>query len=501
MEDQRSDTDVLPLLERDSQLAAADRLLAGASAGQSGTLVVEGRAGTGKSRLLDEIAERAGRAGLRVLRARGHEIDAPVPWALSRQLLPVAVAALPIGERVELMLEPAARRLLAHGQQELHDADPTPATLHALQLVVARVAAAGPLAVLVDDAHWADDHSLRLLRYVCLRAGQMPAALVVAVRPGLCVSECESLVAAHTGPLVQLAPLSEHAVAELAHAALGGALSDAGVARACELTAGNPHFLRCLLGAVAGRVGAPIGASEVDDAAPWGLERDLRRALRAGGAGAAALGQAAAVLGDGCDAALAGRLAGLHPAAALHRADRLAAADVLAASQPLRFAQPIVRHAIYASIPAGRRALLHAAAATLLRERGADVELTAGHLLHAPADSVADPVTVLEQAARRAIARGAPRAALRYLERALAEPLPEDRRDALLLELAGGPRLCSARGDDGLAAARVRPRTRSPAARPTASGSRSWRCRGCSPGIHATRSARSRAAPSTAAGC
>ena len=63
------------LLERADELTRIDRLLAAARAGRGGIVVITGPAGIGKTALLTEAEERAGRAGMRVLAGRGGELE------------------------------------------------------------------------------------------------------------------------------------------------------------------------------------------------------------------------------------------------------------------------------------------------------------------------------------------------------------------------------------------------------------------------------------------
>ena len=84
---------------------------------------------------------------------------------------------------------------------------------------------------------------------------------------------------------------------------------------------------------------------------------------------------------------------------------------------------PLVESALYRSLPAGERSLLHRRAADLLAGEQADVETVGLHLVHA--EPAADPQTVtrLRAAAGRAHVRGAPEAAATFLRRALASRL------------------------------------------------------------------------------
>lgn len=70
------------LLEREGELAVVSAALARARAGDGAVLVVEGPAGIGKTALLDEARGRAAAAGMRLLAARGGELEADFPFGV-----------------------------------------------------------------------------------------------------------------------------------------------------------------------------------------------------------------------------------------------------------------------------------------------------------------------------------------------------------------------------------------------------------------------------------
>ena len=80
------------LLGRDGERLALRRLLADARVGRSGVLALVGEAGIGKTALLDDAAALA--AGMQILRARGIESEADVPFAGLLELLRPALGAL-----------------------------------------------------------------------------------------------------------------------------------------------------------------------------------------------------------------------------------------------------------------------------------------------------------------------------------------------------------------------------------------------------------------------
>jgi DNA-binding CsgD family transcriptional regulator len=151
---------------------------------------------------------------------------------------------------------------------------------------------------------------------------------------------------------------------------------------------------------------------------------------------AALLAASVAVLGDGTPLRRAAALAGLAVPAAERAADLLAGAQLLRPGSPLAFTHPLTGAAVHADLPGFARARAHRRAADLLTAEGENAEKVAGHLLAAEPEGDAATVTVLACAARRALRRGDPGAAVRLLRRALDEPPPHGQRAGLLIELA-----------------------------------------------------------------
>ena len=279
--------------------------------------------------------------------------------------------------------------------------------------------------------------------------------------------------------------LGAAAVAELVRRRLPEA--DDELCRRClELTSGNPLQLRELLAAIEQRA-QPADASTLPmaaEVAARSLARSVLRRLAALSLDAQVLARGVAVFEDDAPLHLAAELTGLSRAAALAAADELAAADVLRAGDPLGFTHPLVRSAVYGELPYGERARTHRRAAQLLVASGASSEPVSAHLLESSPDGDAVVVEQLRATAERAMARGVPASAVRYLERALREPPPEAVRPAVLSELGraeggGGParRRGAPRGGDrprrGPAAARrVVARVRPGAATQRAGGRR-----------------------------
>src|SRR5689334_19635762 len=174
------------LRERERDLAAVEELLEH----RSGVLLIEGRAGIGKTSLVEVACSRAAGLGHEVLRARGSELESGFAFGVVRQLFERRLAGADPGEREALLAGPAAavRPLLAGevagGVGAPLAGDSSFAVLHGLYWLVVNLAARGPLLIAVDDAHWADEPSLRWLAYLARRLDGLAAGVLVALRPG-----------------------------------------------------------------------------------------------------------------------------------------------------------------------------------------------------------------------------------------------------------------------------------------------------------------------------
>src|SRR4051794_13099574 len=87
------------LLERESELALIGARIAAAQRSGGGVVIVRGAMGTGKTRLLQAVEERASADGMRVFRARAGEFEQAFSFGLVRQLLAPFLQAMTSDER------------------------------------------------------------------------------------------------------------------------------------------------------------------------------------------------------------------------------------------------------------------------------------------------------------------------------------------------------------------------------------------------------------------
>ena len=417
------------LFERDAELAATAAATAAAMAGRGTVVLAEGPAGIGKTTLLR--ASCSAISGAQVLTARGLALERGFPFGIVRQLFdPVRFAAPADWDRLLDGAAGLAGRVFGGGDPGVVEDDVPFATTHGLYWLAANLAAARPLIIAVDDAHWSDAPSLRWLSHLAARIDSLPVTLLLAARTGpdqpILFDEIRSLPSC---ACLELAPLSTAATAAMVTARLGGQADDALCLSCHAATGGNPFFLESLTAQLRDTPGP------VETIGPHSVAASVLRRVGQLGGGAEALTRALAVLGGPARLRLAAGLAGLPVADAALLADKLRAADVLAPGSILEFAHPIVRTAVYESLPPGERALAHARAALLLEQDGADPERVSLHLLRTEPAGDPHAVAVLRAAAAAAGGRGAPESAAEYLRRALAEPPDQAIRAEVYLEL------------------------------------------------------------------
>ena len=414
------------LLDRDAELATLSRRLASIRAGDGRVVVVEGPAGIGKSSLLAATARQAEAQGLATATARAGPLEQDAIWGVARQLFaPIrggagwAELSTGAASLAALALDPAMPEPSLAG-------DAMHAAVHGLVWLACNLAERRPTLLVVDDVHWADAASLRWLAALARRLDELPLGVLCTVRTGEPASDPDllaELLAAAPEPTVRPRPLGPPAAEAIVAGRLPGA--DTAFAHACHaVTAGNPFLLGALLTHLVAE-GIPPDAATANRLSTFGPEqivRGVERQLARLPEGAGDLARALAVLGRGARLRHAAPLAHRSLAEAADLADVLTTAGLVHREDGLTLSHPLIAAALYRSLPSGVRGRLHAHAARLLGDEGAEPEEIALHLLHTEPHGEPQVVATLVAAAGSATARGAPESAAGFLRRALAEP-------------------------------------------------------------------------------
>jgi DNA-binding NarL/FixJ family response regulator len=426
------------LLERDSELRQLDLAVERAAAADGSVVVVEGPAGVGKSTLIAAASGRAQAAGVRVLSARGSELEREFGFGALRQLFEGALASREPAERKRLLsgaAQPAEPVLALETRPDAGAGDGF-TTLHAIYWLALNLAAEQPLLLAVDDAHWADSSSLKALSYLAGRLSGAPVALLVATRmhePDAPEALLDEFRSAPGALALTPAPLSAEAVARLVQARIPEA--DPKICAAfSEATGGNPFLVQELLRSVSanGEMSQADPAAAVRDASVLSIGDRVMRRVEQLGPAAPALASAMAVLGPEGPLRLACGVASLTGEEGGRIANGLRRIDVLTSEDPFEFTHPLVRRSIYDALSVTESRALHASAAELLREEGAYAEVVAAQLTELPPAGSSAVAEALVAAAEEARARAAPHEAIRWFRRALEEEAPQPPRATIL---------------------------------------------------------------------
>ncbi|MBL1097191.1 AAA family ATPase [Streptomyces sp. 205] len=445
------------LFERSGELEVLQKAMGAAREGHGGAVMIEGAPGIGKTSLLAEGKRMAGSAGLQVATARGSELESDFPFGVVRQLFEPLLAHMDPQERRRVMSGAAGQAAVVLERVVPEDSRGGDFSIpHGLYWLTADICERQPLALLIDDLHWADGDSLRFLNHLMPRLEDLGCCVVGTLRPfglGTQPQLLDQIVT--TPPSVVLAPskLSPAAAtslitAQFAKSGCPAPRDEHFLSACCAATGGNPLLLKELAEALAAEGVAANAANipQVYAVGPRAVARRVAVWMRRLPEDCVALTRAVAVLGEGAEVAHAAELAELPLEDALQAAKGLEQAQILftdssnALRTRLGFVHPLVRAVIYEGMPPADRHRAHRKAAVLLKTSTAEVETVAPHLLRTLPCGDDETVGMLWTAANSALARGSPGTAATCLRRCLAEPPPPRTRLDLLSALGNAMR-------------------------------------------------------------
>ncbi|MAT06229.1 MAG: LuxR family transcriptional regulator [Acidimicrobiaceae bacterium] len=393
------------LLGRRAERDAVEGVLSGASAGQSGALVVRGEAGIGKSALLEQARHDAVSAGFRVEYVVGSESEAQLGFAGLHQL------CAPVLDHAGALPEPQQAALeVAFGLRDGTAPDRFLVGLAMLNLL-AEIAEDAPLLCLVDDAQWLDQVSSQVLAFVARRLEAERVAMLFGVR-----DSTDGGVAPFDGlPELRLGGLSETEARDLLAAEVRAPLDDRIRDRIISEARGNPLALLEL--PRGSRAAGLTTGFEVPDAldVPQRVEREYQRRSGSLPADTQLLLLLAAADPTG-DAELLWRAAA-HLGIARESAGAAESSGLLELDSRVRFRHPLVRSAVYRAATPHDRRRAHGALATATDARD-HPDRRAWHRAQAASETDEEAAADLEHSADRARARGGLAAAAMFLERA-----------------------------------------------------------------------------------
>jgi DNA-binding CsgD family transcriptional regulator/tetratricopeptide (TPR) repeat protein len=404
-----------PIIGREAGLARL-RGLVDPVPPSSQVLLVTGAAGMGKTVLLADAADRARRAGTRVLAVTGRESESRIAFAGLHQLLrPVLSSAADLPDR-------QAQALLGALGLDVDPGAPDPLlTGVAVLTLLSDLSERSPVLVVADDAHWLDRSSLDALAFTGSRLDAERVVLLVGARGQAPPSGFDRGFAE-----LYLGPLSAADAGRLLNAQ---PRSPRGRARAQVLAqaAGNPMALIELSRVIAD----DPAASRRWAAEPLPPGDRLTAVLTSRFAALPEPARAAlllAAVADGPDLSAAANRGSAPDAQALVPAEELGLVKVDRTG--LQFSHPLVRSAVYHSAPFAQRAAAHRQLAEALHHQP---DRRAWHLAAAALHPDEHVASLLEATATQAQRRGGAAAAALAMERAAElSPDPADQARRLV---------------------------------------------------------------------
>ncbi len=390
------------VIGREEELGAVEWLIGDLEAGPA-ALLLEGEAGIGKTTVWGAGVEAAREAGLRVLACRGVGSEVKLGYASLTDLLGEVgdgpIAELPAPQRRAL-----GAALLRAGPAAGPPPDPRAVATGFLTLLE-HLAEVTPVVLAIDELQWLDRSSAGALRF-CVRRLRGSIGLLAARRnppeplaaDGLRLREGERL------RVLRLGPLPREQVHRLLRERTGQTFPPPTLARIEGVAAGNP-FVALEVARVLGSHGHsrtatfPESLRELVAARLAALDDDVLTALLL----AAALSRPRVVtiqraLGRGDAVSLLGQAE---------------VAEVVAISgSELAFTHPVLASGIYANATAPERRAAHRRLAAVVD----GIEERARHLALAATDADPEVIAALDDAAREALARGAPGDAAELLD-------------------------------------------------------------------------------------
>jgi DNA-binding CsgD family transcriptional regulator len=424
----------LPLVGRSAELASLVEALHRAAEGPCQVALVEGEAGIGKTRLLEEILDRARGEGFQLFVGAAVELERDRPFgALAEAFDFRPTTADPERAEIGLLLvgdHDAAPRTIS--------LDEAPAlrfrVIEAVLTLVERLSLSAPMVIALEDLHWADPSTLVALSHLRRRLGHLPIALLGTLRPSPPSPELDQLLGelvAGGGARLLLGAMSPDEVAALV-AEVVGRPPGATLLQVVAGAAGNPLFVTELLSALSSEEAIEVkeGRAELPRfVLPASLRTLILRQLATLPSETVELLRVASILGPSFSLVDLATVLGRPSSELVPRLQEALRAGVLGeVGEQLAFHHDLVREAVYSELPVAAQRALHVEAGRALAAAGSPPDQVAAHFALGAAPGDREAVGWLRRAAGEA-ARRAPSVAVGLLERAseLLGPTDPDR--------------------------------------------------------------------------
>jgi DNA-binding CsgD family transcriptional regulator/Cdc6-like AAA superfamily ATPase len=398
------------IVGREREIASLEAFLDAVPLGPT-VLLIEGEPGIGKTTLWTRALEAARERSYLVLASHPVESETKLSFAAMGDLL----EGVP-EEVLSALPAPQARALdVALLRAEAGRPPDRRAVSLAVLGILRLLAGDRPVLVALDDAQWLDAPSAGAVQFALRRLGGEPVGAIVVLRAG---SGQEDLLGlGRTLPperlrRLRLEAMGPEEIDRLLRARLEGGVSRATLRQVHDLSGGNPFFALEVGLALARSGTRPLPGRPLP--VPEDLRELVRDRLRRLPKAAREVAEVAAVLSRPTVQLVEAALGGDgRVAAGLERAVQAGLIELQ--GDRIRFTHPLFASGVYSESSRERRCGLHTQLAAILT----DPEERARHLALGAEGPDADVASALDEAAERALARGAPEAAAELSEMAL----------------------------------------------------------------------------------
>ncbi|OBA59505.1 LuxR family transcriptional regulator [Mycobacterium sp. 1100029.7] len=417
-----------PVRGRPDELEMIGGLVTAVAQGRGGVLVIEGPPGIGKSRLLTEVLAVAEKCEVRTLFGEAFEYQQTVPFF--SLFMATLNADPPVGDAEALRQLGGSADLRYWVVHDLADA------IHA-------AAAQTPLAILLEDIHWADNGTLLALRSLVTARSDAAVLWIFTARTGAggsAVQETLSVLQRANATFLRLGAMAPDAVADMVRDAVR-AEADASLLDLAAKAHGNPFLVIELVGGLdeEDRLNVSGGrAMATGRGLPRRLSVGMQQRLDLLSKSASEVVRVAAVLPDRFSAELLAAMLERSPASLLSALEEAVRADLFVEDgERLRFRHDLLREATRQSLPQSLRRAMERQSASVMLGMGAAPAEVATQLARSAEPGDREAIDALRQAAQ-AVGRGDASAAADLSKRAL-ELLPTDDADrgSLVAETVG----------------------------------------------------------------